>query len=255
MIFFAHTIFCGANSTFWEDFMLGYGKYMDSGEVSIEGRRVSSRQYNAYGVSIKDVVLGSDMVDRTGYNEGRYVTLEVSKRGDIVRAGIDILSQLLRGVDLSRLLVVGVGNPRMTTDRLGVSTVAKINVRGVRTLCPSVEGITGIPSIEIIDSVCMRIGISSVIAIDSLCARSIERLGNTYQFTNAGIVIGGGVGKGVELSHRTLSIPVVAIGVPTVISIRDLCGGGGDMIVTPLDIDTIIETTSSSIAQIIQGVL
>ena len=235
--------------------MLGYGKYMDSGEVSIEGRRVSSRQYNVYGVSIKDVVLGSDMVDRTGYNKGRYVTIETSKRGDVVRAGVDILSQLLRGLDLSRLLVVGVGNPRMTTDRLGVESVMKISRRGVRTLCPSVEGVTGIPSIEIIDSVCMRLGISSVIAVDSLCARSIERLGNTYQFTNAGIVIGGGVGKGVELSHRTLSIPVVAIGVPTVISTRDLCGGVDDMVVTPLDIDAIIEVSSSHIADIIEGAL
>ena len=239
--------------------MIGYGKYLDSGEMSLSDRGVSAREYEVYSTLVKDVVLGADFVERTGYNEGRYVTLSSTKRSDEVRAGIEVLRQLVEGVDLSRILVVGVGNPRMTTDRLGVETVSRLRSKKLRTLCPSVEGVTGIPSIEVIDSVCMRIGATCVIAIDALCARSITRLGSSYQLTNAGIMIGGGVDRGTELSCRTLGVPVIAIGVPTVISTRDLVGdrrvGVENLIVTPLNIDEIISISSTKIASMIDGVV
>ena len=90
--------------------------------------------------------------------------------------------------------------------------------RNVSILEPNVMGVTGVDSFEIIKNVVLEIKPDFVIAIDSLCARNIERLNHTIQITTAGITPGSGIGNNKkELSFDTLNIPVIAIGVPTVV--------------------------------------
>jgi len=90
--------------------------------------------------------------------------------------------------------------------------------RNISILEPNVIGVTGVDSFEIIKSVVSEIKPNFIIAIDSLCAASIERLNKTIQITSSGITPGSGIGNNrMELSMETLNVPVIAIGVPTVV--------------------------------------
>ena len=129
-------------------------------------------------------------------------------------------------------LMIGLGNKDIISDALGNKTLKNVIVtrqlylindydkryRNVSILEPNVLGVTGIESYDIIEGVIKKIKPDFVIAIDSLCASNIERLNKTIQITNAGIEPGSGIGNNKkELSFETLGIPVIAIGVPTVV--------------------------------------
>jgi len=91
-------------------------------------------------------------------------------------------------------------------------------IRPVCGITPGVLGLTGVETGEIVKGIVDRIKPSLVIAIDALCARKIERINTTIQFSDTGITPGEGVGnKRRELSRKTLGVPVIAIGVPTVV--------------------------------------
>ena len=114
----------------------------------------------------------------------------------------------------------------------------------VSSISTGVLGDTGIESAEIIKGVVKQINPDCVIAVDALAASSASRLGNTVQLCNAGISPGSGVGNHrYEISENTLGIPVISIGIPTVVSTSVIKGknGGDGMFVTPREIDRIIE--------------
>ena len=126
-----------------------------------------------------------------------------------------------------RILVVGIGNPRLTTDSLGVQTVEKIFITSadmsskyqVMAIAPDVFGNTGIETVKAIKAYVNCISPDLVIAVDSLKARHYERLASTVQISDGGIIPGSGVGNSnTSLSEDTLSVPVLSIGVPTVVS-------------------------------------
>jgi spore protease len=135
--------------------------------------------------------------------------------------------------DNDTCLIIGIGNSKIISDALGSKTIENIIVtrhmylinnvdnkryRNVSVLEPNVLGVTGIDSFEIIKNVVKEIKPNFVIAIDSLCARTIERLNCTIQITSTGITPGSGIGNSKEeLSFSTLNVPVIAIGVPTVV--------------------------------------
>ena len=129
-------------------------------------------------------------------------------------------------------LIIGLGNRNIISDALGSYTLKNIIVtrhlylindydkdyRNVSILEPSVLGVTGIDSFEIINNVIKDIKPDFIICIDSLCANNIERLNKTIQITSSGITPGSGIGNNrKEISQDTLGIPVIAIGVPTVL--------------------------------------
>ena len=124
------------------------------------------------------------------------------------------------------VFVVGLGNRFITPDSLGPNVSDGINVsrhlsdEGVRlcTVSPGVLGITGIETGEIIEGVSNRIKPDIIIAIDALAARSMQRICTTIQIADTGIAPGAGVGnRRKELSKATLGVPVIAVGVPTVV--------------------------------------
>lgn len=131
--------------------------------------------------------------------------------------------------------MVGLGNSDITPDALGPKTAKDIfstrhitkslaeevglpSLRPVSSASPGVLGQTGIESAEMIRGIMNETSPDAVITVDALSARSIKRLGCTVQMTNTGIVPGSGVGNHrAEISRKTLGVPVIAIGVPTVV--------------------------------------
>ena len=130
-------------------------------------------------------------------------------------------------------LIIGLGNNKSTPDSLGYEVLKNIivtrhlylldevdkNYRNVSIIEPNVLGNTGIESKDIIIGIVKKIKPDFVIAIDSLAAGSIDRIQKTIQITNTGIHPGSGIGNNRgEISFKTLKIPVIAIGIPTVVS-------------------------------------
>lgn len=132
------------------------------------------------------------------------------------------------------ILVVGLGNRAITSDSLGPEVVDRLiitrhlfshapemlsaNYASACAIAPGVLGITGIETEEVVSAVCEKVKPCAVIVVDALAARSIERITNTIQICDTGINPGAGVGNNRrEISEKTLGVPVIAVGVPTVV--------------------------------------
>lgn len=173
----------------------------------------------------------------------------------------------------ARILVVGLGNKDLTPDAIGPHTASCISptlhlsqndrrmfetleCSEIAVIAPGVRNTSGIDTAEIISGVCDRIKPDAVIAIDSLASRSQERLGTTVQVSSVGIIPGSGFGWNTKAVNKgTLGIPVISIGVPTVINsaffetnLPKTKNQSGGMFVSPREIDTIVKNASEIIS-------
>ena len=186
-----------------------------------------------------------------GKPKGIYLTLEVSalwqrEEGAFFRAA-QALAYMLEPLlpEEGSVLVAGLGNPAMTPDALGPQALNHILVtrhlqealptlRNVSALGAGVLGSTGIEAAEWIKGAVDQTHPGAVVIVDALAARSLDRLCNTIQVSDTGLIPGSGVGNHrAALNRETLGVPVVSIGVPTVVSVetaaRDLLAqAGGD---------------------------
>lgn len=170
------------------------------------------------------------------------------------------------------VLVAGLGNVSITPDALGPAaarqilatrhvgeeTAAALGIRSFRpvsVLAPGVLGQTGMETCEILAALVRETKPAALIAIDALAAGDPERVGTTVQICDSGISPGSGVSnRRKELSRRTLGIPVIAIGVPTVVDYpRE--NDPEPMMVTPREIDTVIENAARTIAMAVNCAL
>ena len=170
--------------------------------------------------------------------QGKYITLEfedvtdTNNREKVTNVLTKVLKEILNLDKDSFGLIVGLGNAKSTPDSLGPLVIDNIivtnhlyilnelsdNYKRLAAINPGVMGSTGIETSDIISSVVEKIKPSFLIVIDSLASKSIERLNKTIQITDTGIHPGSGIGnKRKEISFETLGIPVIAIGVPTVV--------------------------------------
>lgn len=199
---------------------------------------------------------------RVGKPRGRYVTLSGY---DLRRPAVDFGGVVsLLATEIARLLpakrgtvfVVGLGNGQITPDAIGPRAVRYLlatrhlpqelllsiglNEQAVCAIAPGVLGQTGMEAAEVAQSLSAAVRPNCILVIDALAAGSTERLGTTIQLCDSGIAPGAGVMNArKELSESTLGCPVLAIGVPTVV---DLPGEDGKpMMVTPREVDTLIE--------------
>ena len=211
-----------------------------------------------------------------GKPEGRYITIDLrpalSRQEALTgRAALCLcreLRALLPPPSDGPALVVGLGNDAMTPDAVGAAAlehllVTRHMVRSmprqfgaltpVAALATGVLARTGVETLELIRGAADRLHPSVVIAIDALAARSRHRLCATVQLGDTGLIPGSGVGNHRKaVNSRTLGVPVIALGVPTVIDgatlcadlleeagcpRQALCGRGADLFVTPQDID------------------
>lgn len=175
---------------------------------------------------------------------GNYITIDIKKLNILTEEEIEKVIECTANEIKARIdelsgekddiLVVGLGNEAVTPDALGPKVVKNIeitrhiikylpqyideNSRPVSAVAPGVLGTTGIETLEIIQGVVNNIKPKLLIVIDALASRSMERISSTIQIADTGIVPGAGVGNSrEELSKRTLGIPVIAIGIPTVV--------------------------------------
>jgi len=285
-----------------------------SPEKPAEG--IETREYKNEFVSVTEVKVVSEKGEKLiGKPQGSYVTLEVpGLRENITdafeqteRILTDELKKILKLNSEHTVLVVGLGNRFVTPDALGPKVVDKLLVTrhlygvlpdeitgSMNSLCavaPGVLGITGIETGEIIKGIADKIKPDIIIAIDALASRKTSRISTTFQLADTGIVPGSGIGNNRKgLTRETLGIPVVAIGVPTVIeaaavandaiemlieAVKSNCDessplrkalhafdnenrynlisevlspSAGDLIVTPKEVDSIIDEVSGIIA-------
>jgi len=201
-----------------------------------------------------------------GKPKGKYVTLNVQSfvtDTNVFDERLNEFSSVLKTVlpkNAASVLVVGVGNENITADSLGPKTndyvlatrhilpdlqksLAADDLFNVATVTTGVLGETGIETAEIVKGIVRQISPDCVIAVDALAASSAERLGTTIQFSDSGISPGSGVGNHRdEISSTTVGVPVIAIGIPTVVSTGVISGDGSDTaFVTPREIDRITE--------------
>jgi len=191
--------------------------------------------------------------------QGTYVTLEIPsaihKEQRIYEHTISVLAEELKKIvnlkDTDTVLVVGLGNWNITADALGPRVVSALLVtrhmfemmpeeieEGIRPVCaisPGVLGITGIETGEIVRGIVEKIKPQLVIAIDSLASRKLERISTTIQISNTGITPGGGIGNvRLALNEQTLGVPVIAIGVPTVVDAATMASDTIDLVLDRL---------------------
>lgn len=228
---------------------------------------VKARSEERDGTRVEVVEILDEAGSRAlGKPRGRYISLELPADG---RAGEGFaallagqLGEILDCGEQDSVLVVGLGNRAMTPDALGPMTADGVlitrhlrrqlpavfeHVRPVSALCPGVLGTTGLESAETVKSVVQRVRPDRVLVVDALAAAGGDRLCRVVQLTDAGIVPGSGVGNSrAAFDRESLGVPVVALGVPTVLDAAER--GAGPLLVTPRDIDSRMRRLSSVIS-------
>ncbi|MCM8710396.1 GPR endopeptidase [Clostridium sp. SYSU_GA19001] len=224
-------------------------------DLAIEAKEIYQKENNGQypGVEVEEQEEGDikvttvRIVDEIGERAmgkpiGNYVTIDIPQvthyDSDIMDEVSEVLAKaLIPMIKLDKsmtALVVGLGNSNITPDALGPKVISRLmvtrhlkelvpdsideDIRPVCALTPGVLGTTGIETGEIIRAVVDKIKPNIIICIDALASRKMERVNRTVQIGDTGISPGSGVGnKRMEISKRTLGIPVIAIGVPTVV--------------------------------------
>lgn len=283
--------------------------------TEVPGVRMNEERHEAATVSWVEV-LTPQGEQTIGKPVGNYITIDAPglrrRNRDLQESvGQILVEQLAKLMNLGEqdvVLVVGLGNWNATPDALGPRVTEKLLVtrhlrefvptdvagglRAVAAISPGVLGITGIETAEVIHGIVERIKPAVVICVDALAARSVERIGTTIQIADTGISPGSGIGNQRRgLNRETLGVPVIAMGVPTVVHAanivhdtfaamaaqysgtkpffqlfssqeerRQMVGEVlsptvGELVVTPKEIDDMIEDMSKVIAGSLNAVL
>lgn len=278
---------------FRTDLALERREYLDKHQLD----GVLSEQKEIDGITVNTITVTNEEGEKLiGKPIGRYITVEThpfTKNSELFGPSLKVLSDELKSLlpdGNGCVLVAGLGNESITPDALGPKCISLLlatrhispelaksigfhNLRSVAGIVPGVLGKTGIESAEIILSVTERIKPCAVIVVDALASRSTERLGTTVQICDTGISPGSGVGNSrFRIDKETLGVPVIGIGVPTVVDgatmafdILEKAGiktdfqkeisSKGAMMVTPKEVDALIERASRLIAMAINTAL
>lgn len=236
-----------------------------------------------------------------GKPQGTYITIEAPDMSlpdedyhrEISEELAHHILQLLPKRDIESVLVVGLGNRQITPDALGPRVVENLHITRhiireygkevvkddtslmISGIVPGVMAQTGMETLEIVQGIIQETKPDVVIAIDALAARSTRRLNRTIQITNAGINPGSGVGNHRQgLNEDTLQLPVIGIGIPTVVDASTIVYDAmehlldaleeqerkefldevvtptlNQMFVTPKDVDEIVQRVSYTISE------
>lgn len=218
-------------------------------------RRISRR---IGGVDITDI----RVPEGTDRPKGRYITLEGDPSGEalpaLLRRAID---QLVPGNGV--ILAAGLGNPDVTHDSLGALTIRRlVPGSGARYTLAAIETDvavrTGIETLKLVRGAAREISAACVIAVDSLSCGIPARICRTVQLSDSGIAPGSGTAEPRrELSERTVGIPVIAVGVPTAVSVAALTGQREHkpLLAVPADEDIQVKLWSECIANALNSII
>ncbi len=278
---------------FRTDLALERKEYIDKHDLD----GIISHKKTVDGITVDTITVTNETGERTlGKPIGTYITVETvpfTKNSDLFSPSLYVLRDELKGLlpeEKGCVLVAGLGNEEITPDALGPRCISLLfatrhipedfaqeigfsSLRPVAGIIPGVLGKTGMESAEIISGIVKKIKPCAVIVIDALASRSTDRLGRTVQVSDSGISPGSGVRNHRQtISKKTLGVPVIAIGVPTVVDGRTLAfdilekAGVAEeqikntdikdtMMVTPKEIDALIERAARLIAMAINTAL
>ena len=213
-------------------------------ENEIEGVEANEEEINNNIKLTRVKILDEKGEQALGKRKGTYITIDMKNMkymgNDEIQSASEVLSKELKNMIKEHvgledeILVVGLGNIYVTPDALGPKVINEIditrhllkyvpqylekNTRPVSAISPGVLGATGIETAEILKGIVENVKPKLMIVIDSLASRSMERISSTIQLADTGIVPGAGVDNArKELTKDTLGIPVIAIGIPTVV--------------------------------------
>ena len=220
-------------------------------------------------------ILDEEGEKNIGKPKGKYYTIKVpefSHETELLDGRLTAITEIIKDLlptSKGLILVAGVGNDNITPDALGPLCAEQIfvtrhiesvlnddfltpDLRPVSSISTGVLGQTGLEAAEYIKAIADSIKPDAVIVVDALASKGISHLGKTVQLSDTGISPGSGVGnyrKKIDIDY--LGVPVIAIGVPTVVdgkSINETLEETENMIVTPSDIDSIIQRASKLLA-------
>lgn len=247
---------------------------------------VRCTEYEKDGTNVTEIeVLDERGVKAIGKQPGRYITVDVppfTMSSELTDGRLSAVTEILRSMipEEGTVLVAGLGNLSVTPDSLGPKCAQMVlatrhltgelargsgldALRSTAVIAPGVLGQTGMETSEIISAVCEKIKPCAVICVDALASLSTERLARTVQLSDTGVEPGSGVGNTrAALNEQTLGVPVIAVGVPTVVDAlsiaRDVTGDVkaddeklrkySEMTVAPRETDIVIASASKLLA-------
>lgn len=255
-----------------------------------EPEGVESEESDQGGVKFTKIrVINEKGSEALGKPIGTYITAEIPelmKNPVTDEDMIEAVSAQLRSLlpKDGSILAVGLGNTRITPDAVGPKSISMVlatrhigkelsdeiglgELRSVAGFVPGVLGRTGLEAAESVKGLVGAVSPSAIIVVDALAARKLSRLGTTIQISDIGIIPGSGVGNArKEITERSVGVPVISVGIPTVVDVgtlvADLTGSNSeipsesrDMIITPREIDIVIERASELIGMSINKAL
>ncbi len=235
--------------------------YFENSAIETELKGVEAKEVQEkFGIFVNRVKITDENGEAAlGKARGSYITIELPDPNDTRQEAYEEacrvcareLSCLLPKDKSGTTLVIGLGNRNITADAVGPETIDSVLVtrhlleympeeidsrlRPVCAISPGVLGITGVETFEVVKGISERVKPSLVIAVDALCSRRMSRLNKTIQFSDTGIVPGAGIGnRRMAIDKETLGVPVIAVGVPTVIDAATIAGDTIDILLENL---------------------
>ena len=272
------------------DLALETKEKFEEDNVELKGVRVKEEE-RGENIKITEVVIETENGAKAmGKPKGIYTTIEAPEMADgedgyhreISKVLAEVLKTMMPQGEKEELsiLVVGLGNREVTPDALGPKVVDNMLITRhviqefgkyalgeehsnlISSIVPGVMAQTGMESVEIVRGVMKEAQPDYIVAVDALAARSVKRLNRTIQITNTGINPGSGVGNHRHaLNQESLGVPVIAIGIPTVVDaatiVNDAISGFyeeadctlNSFFVTPKDIDESIKRLSFTVSE------
>lgn len=250
------------------DLIFEIGEQLEIGKLDYKEKRFGDNSIITIDIDNK---LLSDMFQKP---EGRYVTARIADSNEqdelTVQAIANELKELIGKKDDSnqfKILVVGLGNKKITSDSLGPFVIEKINTGkignriSVCSIAPGVFHQTGMETADITKGLVSELKIDCVIAVDSLVASKSKSLNEVIQMSDTGINPGEGIGSCAKpIDKKNIGVPVICVGVPTVVSVETLVDDYGvanieeeskHLYMTPKDEDVSIKAKSELVARII----
>lgn len=230
----------------------------------IEGIQTQEEVVNTNIKTSRVKILNETGSNAIGKPIGDYITLDIKKlkyaQEEEIQQAADALSKELKtlvqkhATKEEEILVVGLGNQSVTPDSLGPKVIQDIDItrhileympqylepgtRPVSAISPGVLGTTGIETLEVVKGIVNSTHPKLLIVIDALASRSMERISSTIQLADTGITPGAGVGNArKDLSQDTLGIPVIAMGIPTVVEAATIAADSLDLFIKKLQDD------------------
>ncbi|MBU5468930.1 GPR endopeptidase [Falcatimonas sp. MSJ-15] len=277
------------------DLILESSEIAEPEEEYMSGIKIEEKNLKEKDIKITDVQIISDTAaKRLGKQKGRYITIEAASLIDSNEESyhINVSEELKKAIismlsmynNIRHILVAGLGNHDAMPDALGPVTVSNLRITRnidedaeyiISAIVPNVMAKTGMESAEVLQGIVAMTHPDLVIVIDALAARRMERLGRTIQITDTGIAPGSGVmNRRKKVNKEVLGVPVIAIGVPTVIDAGTIVYDAiskissdedakelkkyiddysENMYVTPKDIDDYIKRVSYTLSEAING--